>query len=88
MNMQAVRQCYWPESFQIAEVCEELAARGHEAMASVGIPNYSMGIVTKGRRNAKSPERVRNGVRSIRCSEDMILVGPVPLFPRSRAVRE
>ena len=45
MRILMVCQHYWPEHFQVTEVCEELVARGHEVTALVGIPNYPTGIV-------------------------------------------
>ena len=40
-----VCQHYWPEQFQITDICEELVRRGHEVTALVGIPNYPTGVV-------------------------------------------
>ncbi|MRX84086.1 glycosyltransferase family 4 protein [Eggerthella guodeyinii] len=69
MNILAVCQHYWPEHFQITEVCEELVERGHKVTALVGIPNYPTGIVPEEYRNGKNREQVHNGVRIVRCNE-------------------
>lgn len=69
MRVLMVCQHYWPEHFQITEVCEELVARGHEVTALVGIPNYPTGVVPEEYRDGKNREQVRNGVRIVRCEE-------------------
>ena len=51
-----VCQHYWPEHFQITEICEELVRRGHEVTALVGIPNYPTGVVPEEYRNGKNRE--------------------------------
>lgn len=62
-------QHYWPEQFQITDVCEELVRRGHKVTALVGIPNYPDGVVPEEYRNGKNREQTHNGVRIIRCKE-------------------
>lgn len=64
-----VCQHYWPEHFQITEICEELVRRGHEVTALVGIPNYPTGVVPEGYRDGKNRTQVRNGVRIVRVEE-------------------
>lgn len=64
-----VCQHYWPEHFQITEICEELVRRGHEVTALVGIPNYPTGVVPEEYRNGKNREQIRNGVRIVRVEE-------------------
>lgn len=69
MRILMVCQHYWPEHFQITEVCEELVERGHEVTALVGIPNYPTGTVPEEYKNRKNREQIHNGVRIVRCSE-------------------
>ena len=69
MNILMICQHYWPEHFQITEVCEELVRRGHEVTALVGIPNYPTGIIPDEYLNGQNREQVVNGVRIVRCSE-------------------
>lgn len=62
-------QHYWPEHFQVTEVCEELVRRGHEVTALVGIPNYPTGTVPEEYLDGRNREQVHNGVRIIRVEE-------------------
>lgn len=64
-----VCQHYWPEYFQITEICEELARRGHRVSALVGIPNYPTGIVPEEYLEGKNRNQIRNGVHIIRVEE-------------------
>lgn len=64
-----VCQHYWPEHFQVTEVCEELVRRGHDVTALVGIPNYPTGTVPEEYLNGGNREQVRNGVRIVRVEE-------------------
>lgn len=69
MRVLVVCQHYWPEHFQITEVCEELVRRGHEVTALVGIPNYPTGNVSEEYLDGKNREQVVNGVIIVRCEE-------------------
>lgn len=62
-------QHYWPEHFQVTEVCEELVRRGHDVTALVGIPNYPTGTVPEEYLNGRNREQERNGVRIVRVEE-------------------
>lgn len=64
-----VCQHYWPEHFQITEICEELVQRGHQVTALVGIPNYPKGVVPEEYMHGKNRQQVRNGVNIIRVEE-------------------
>ncbi|MEC4273868.1 glycosyltransferase family 4 protein [Adlercreutzia sp. R25] len=76
MKILMVCQRYWPEHFQVTEVCEELASRGHEVTALVGLPNYPTGVIPAEYLDGKNRLQVRNSVKIIRCEE----------VPRSRGV--
>lgn len=66
MRVLAVSQYYWPEPFNVTEVCEELVARGHDVTVLTGLPNYPEGEYYEGY-SAKGPlEETHNGVRIIR----------------------
>lgn len=69
MRILFVCQHYWPEQFQTTDVCEELARRGHEVTALVGVPNYPTGVVPEEYRGGRNREQVRNGVRIVRAEE-------------------
>ncbi len=58
-----VSQHYWPEPFNFADICEGLAARGHEVTVLTGIPNYPEGSIYAGYGRGASREQMHNGVR-------------------------
>ena len=67
MNILVVCQHYTPEPFRIADICEELVARGHKVQVLTGIPNYPMGRIYDGYRGGKRRDEEINGVRVHRC---------------------
>ena len=69
MKILTVCQYYHPEPFRIHEVCEELAARGHEVTVLTGLPNYPMGVIPEEYRDRKHRRETVNGVRIIRVKE-------------------
>lgn len=69
MRILMVCQHYWPEHFQVTEVCEELVARGHEVTALVGIPNYPTGTVPPEYLDGRNREETHGGVKIIRVEE-------------------
>lgn len=68
MRILVVCQHYWPEPFNTADVCEALAARGHEVTVLTALPNAGMpgNDVPQEYRGRKVGEEVRNGVRVLR----------------------
>ncbi len=48
MHVLIVTQYYWPESFRINDVAEELVARGHQVTVLTGMPNYPQGVRYQG----------------------------------------
>lgn len=74
MRILVVCQHYWPEPFNTSDVCECLAARGHEVTFLTALPNTGMpgGEVPAEYRDEACRNSCRNGVRVIR----------VPLAPR------
>lgn len=69
MKILEVNQHYWPENFRITEICEDLAQRGHDVTALVGLPNYPTGIVPKEYKWFRNRRQERNGVHIRRCFE-------------------
>ena len=69
MKILEVNQHYWPENFRVTEICEALAARGHDVTALVGLPNYPTGIVPKEYKWFRNRKQERNGVHIRRCFE-------------------
>ena len=52
MNILVVCQHYWPEPYPLADICEELAARGHTVDLITDVPNYPMGKIYPEYKNA------------------------------------
>lgn len=69
MKILIVCQHYWPENFRVTEIGEELARRGHDVTALVGLPNYPSGNVPQEYRRFRNRRQERNGVRIRRCFE-------------------
>lgn len=64
-----VCQHYYPETFQITEICEELVNKGYDVTALVGLPNYPLGYIFDEYKYGKKRIETINGVKVIRCSE-------------------
>lgn len=64
-----VCQHYYPENFQVTDICEELVKRGYEVTALVGLPNYPEGYVLSEYKHHKNRVQDINDVHIIRCSE-------------------
>ncbi|MDD3334227.1 MAG: glycosyltransferase family 4 protein [Eubacteriales bacterium] len=69
MNILVVCQHYWPENFRVTEICESIAARGHEVTALVGLPNYPSGVVPAEYKHFRNRKQLHNGVKIRRCFE-------------------
>lgn len=72
MRILMVSQHYWPEPFNVSEICEALVERGHRITVLTGTPNYPEGDIYSGYENRKNAFQQRNGVEIVR----------VPLVPR------
>lgn len=59
-------QYYWPEPFNVSEICEELVSRGHEVTVLTGLPNYPEGELYPGYEHGELREQERNGVKIVR----------------------
>lgn len=77
MRILTVCQNYWPEPFNVHEMCEGLAARGHEVTVLTGLPNYPDGVVPEGYRRGRNRSQRRGGVDIVR----------VPVVPRGADLR-
>ncbi|MCR5687571.1 MAG: glycosyltransferase family 4 protein [Lachnospiraceae bacterium] len=69
MKILTVCQYYHPEPFRIHEVCEELAARGHEVTVLTGLPNYPMGVIPDEYKGGKHRDETVGNVHIIRVGE-------------------
>jgi len=67
MKLLVVCQHYWPEPYPLADICEALAARGHEITVLTDVPNYPMGYIYEEYRHGKNRVQSRNGVTIQRC---------------------
>lgn len=64
-----VCQYYYPENFQVNDICEGLSADGYDITVLTGLPNYPGGVVLGEYRNGRHRDETINGVRVIRCNE-------------------
>ena len=77
MRILVVCQHYWPEPFNVSEICEELVARGHSVTVLTGLPNYPDGKVYEGFKKGHKREESVRGVRVVR----------VPIVARGRDLK-
>lgn len=68
MRILVVSQHYWPEPFNVSDICESLVARGHEVTVLTGLPNYPEGRIPKEYQGGANRTQVRNGVEIVRAS--------------------
>ncbi len=66
MKILVVGQHYWPEAFPSTDLCEGLAARGHEVHMITDVPNYPMGYIFPEYKGGKRRREERNGVKIFR----------------------
>lgn len=69
LNLLVICQYYYPENFQINEICASLVERGHKVTVLTGLPNYPSGIVPKEYKRGKKSTEMINGVKVIRSFE-------------------
>lgn len=66
MKILVVCQHYWPEPFQLSDICESLVARGHTVHVITGVPNYPEGRIYRGYRGGKGRRQQKGGVQITR----------------------
>lgn len=69
MRILVVCQYYYPEKFQINDICEQLVKNGHHVTVLTGLPNYPMGDIPKEYLQGKKRDEIINGVHVLRCFE-------------------
>lgn len=69
MKILVICQYYYPEEFQINDICEELVKKGYSVKVLTGLPNYPTGIIPKEYRHGNRRSEIINGVEVIRCFE-------------------
>ena len=62
-------QYYYPENFQINDICECLVRDGNYVTVITGLPNYPSGIVSDEYKRGHKRVEIINGVNVIRCFE-------------------
>lgn len=67
MKILVVCQYYAPEPFRISDICETLAAQGHEVTVVTGTPNYPEGEIYPGYEGGTHQDEIMNGVHVHRC---------------------
>jgi glycosyltransferase involved in cell wall biosynthesis len=66
MKILVVCQHYWPEPFQLSDVCESLVRRGHTVHVITDVPNYPEGYIYKDYKKGKRRKEEKDGVRITR----------------------
>lgn len=66
MKILVICQLFFPEQFEINDICFTLAELGHNITVLTGLPNYPEGIILKDYRWFKKRKEVINGVKVIR----------------------
>lgn len=69
MKILVVCQHYYPENFQITDICEELVKHGNQVTVLTGIPNYPEGEFFEGYDIHHHRHEMRNGVEIVRARE-------------------
>jgi len=69
MKVLVIDQYYYPEEFQINEICEQMVKDGHDVTVLTGLPNYPTGIIPDEYRHGKKRDEIINGVHVIRSFE-------------------
>jgi len=77
MRILVVDQYYYPEEFQVNDICEQMVKDGHEVTVLTGLPNYPSGIIPEEYRHGKKRDEFVNGVHVIRCFEIGRRKGPI-----------
>ena len=67
MKILVVCQHYYPESFRITDICEELVKRGHSVNVITELPNYNLPDILPEYRHKENSDEVINGVHVHRC---------------------
>ncbi len=67
MKILVICQYYSPEPFRLNDVCEALAAEGHEVTVVTGTPNYPEGKIYPGYGKGRLTDETLNGVKVHRC---------------------
>lgn len=76
MNILIISQYFWPESFRINDLAENLSSKGHVVTVLTGVPNYPEGVTFPEYAKDKRKFSCLNGVEVIRV--------PIPVRGKGR----
>lgn len=77
MKILVVDQFYYPEEFQINDICTQMVKDGHQVTVLTGLPNYPTGIIPDEYRHGKKRDEYVDGVHIIRSLEIPRKKGPI-----------
>ena len=77
MKILVVDQFYYPEEFQINDICAQMVKDGHQVTVLTGLPNYPTGIIPDEYRHGKKRDEYVDGVHVIRSFEIPRKKGPI-----------
>lgn len=80
MEILVVSQQYWPETWRIVDVCEELVKRGHRVTVLCGLPNDQRGHILLEYKNKANWKQERNGVGIVRVPDHARNKGDLSLY--------
>lgn len=80
MKILVVDQYFYPEEFQVNDICEQMVKDGHEVTVLTGLPNYPTGIIPEEYQNGKKRDEWYNGIHVLRCWEIPRSKGAVALI--------
>lgn len=69
MKILVVDQFYYPEEFQINDICAQMVRDGHEVTVLTGLPNYPTGVIPDEYKKWKKRDEYIEGVHVIRSFE-------------------
>ncbi|MEG2814216.1 MAG: glycosyltransferase family 4 protein [Oscillospiraceae bacterium] len=66
MNVLIISQYYYPDSFRINDIAEELVKQGHNVKVVTGLPDYANSVIPKEYKFFKKRHEIINGVEIVR----------------------
>lgn len=73
MKILVICQRYWPEQFQVTDICEGLASRGHDVTVLCGLPNVGLpnseGRILPEYQHGNNRHQEHNGIHIVRSFE-------------------
>ena len=69
MKILVVDQYFYPEEFQINDICVQMVRDGHDVTVLTGLPNYPTGVIPDEYKHGKRRDEWYEGIHVIRCFE-------------------